>query len=146
MKLLFEMLEGKDSLSGDDAFKLSDTFGFPIDLTEEIVNEQGKTLDKARFEELMQLHRQKAREARKFSGADAWKDSAAALKDYPETEFVGYDTDSADTKIIALLSNGEIVETIEKDSEETAIVLEKTPFYALAAVSAGDIENHRRRL
>ena len=139
MKLLFEMLEGKDSLSGDDAFKLSDTFGFPIDLTEEIVNEQGKTLDKARFEELMQLHRQKAREARKFSGADAWKDSAAALKDYPETEFVGYDTDSADTKIIALLSNGEIVETIEKDSEETAIVLEKTPFYALGGGQCGDI-------
>lgn len=138
MKLLFEMLEGRDNLSGEDAFKLSDTFGFPIDLTEEIVTEQGKTLDKAKFEELSALHKQKAREARKFSGADAWKDSAAALKDYPETEFVGYELDETDTKIVALISNGELVESIDKEAKETAIVLEKTPFYALGGGQCGD--------
>lgn len=138
MKLLFEMLEGRDNLSGEDAFKLSDTFGFPIDLTEEIVTEQSKTLDKAKFEELSALHKQKAREARKFSGADAWKDSAAALKDYPETEFVGYELDETDTKIVALISNGELVESIDKEAKETAIVLEKTPFYALGGGQCGD--------
>ena len=60
------------------------------------------------------------------------------MKDYPETEFVGYELDETDTKIVALISNGELVESIDKEAKETAIVLEKTPFYALGGGQCGD--------
>mgnify|MGYP000181708747 CR=1 FL=1 len=80
------------TMSGEDAFKLSDTYGFPLDLTREILAERGMDVDEARFHELIAEQRKRAREARKDAGADAWKATGGAHGDLPATQFVGYET------------------------------------------------------
>ena len=76
-------------LSGEDAFRLNDTYGFPLDLTKEIVAERGMTVDEERFHQLMQEQRERARNARKNAGADAWAGENDVLADVPPTEFLG---------------------------------------------------------
>ena len=81
---------GSKQLSGADAFKLQDTFGFPIDLTKELLAEKGMTVDVAEYDRLYAESRAAARAARKDAGAEAWKGGSASLKDIPATEFLGY--------------------------------------------------------
>ena len=115
--------------SGEDAFKLNDTFGFPLDLTKDVLEEKGMTVDEARFNELLANQKATARAARKDAGADAWKGSGVKI-DTDATEFVGYTDMQADAKVVAVVNaDGELVDMLGA-GEKGTVVLDKTPFYA----------------
>ena len=116
-------------LSGEDAFKLNDTFGFPIDLTREILGEKGIEVDVERYKVLMVEQKKRSREARKNAGADAWVSDATDLSDVSATQFVGYTDYSCDAKVVAIIKDGERVDSVV-EGESAVIVLDKTPFYA----------------
>lgn len=124
-------------LSGADAFKLQDTFGFPIDLTKELLEERGMSVDIDEYDRLYAQSRAAARAARKDAGAQAWKDSNVSFKDVGATEFVGYTDYSCDAEIKAIVTNGERDEFATADSE-VVVVLDKTPFYGESGGQAGD--------
>ncbi len=131
--------EGKKELSGADAFKLYDTYGFPIDLTKEILEEKGLTVDEDGFNASMKEQKERARSARKVSnymGADAtvYEELDVALT----TEFVGYDHLTYDSKIAALTTESEVVEALT-DGETGSVIVRETPFYATMGGQEGDI-------
>ena len=135
-----ELANTKEVFSGEVAFKLYDTYGFPLDLTEDMLRDKNLKVDTAKFDELMDEQKSKAKAAWKGSGDSATDgDFKALLEKYGENEFVGYDNTSYSTKIIALLDeNFKEVETLEKDSIGW-VMLEKTPFYATSGGQSGDI-------
>lgn len=122
-------------LSGDDAFKLHDTYGFPLDLTKEILEEKGLTLDEERFMELMKNQKLTARANQSFKGG--WDDAAADALSGLKTTFVGYKELSCETKIIAMLKDGALTDSIDEDND-VAVVIETTPFYAESGGQVGD--------
>ena len=134
LKIFNDMLsehkaKGESTFSGADAFKLYDTYGFPIDLTLEMVEEQGMKLDEAEFHKQMDEQRQRARKAREALGDLGWA-GVEFGKDVPETEFVGYDhTAIDDAKVVALVVENEQAEEV-MSGVEAIVVLDKTPFYA----------------
>ena len=134
LKIFSDMLEGHKAkgeqvFSGADAFKLYDTYGFPMDLTMEMVAEQGMTLDEEGFRKLMEEQRQRARKAREALGDLGWA-GVEFGKDVPETEFVGYENNSiAGAKVVALVVENEQAEEL-MPGVEGIVVLDKTPFYA----------------
>ena len=134
LKIFNEMLKGhqekgEKTFSGADAFKLYDTYGFPIDLTLEMVEEQGMKLDEAEFHNQMDEQRQRARKAREALGDLGWA-GVEFGKDVPETQFVGYDhTAIDDGKVVALVVENEQAEEL-MPGVEGILVLDKTPFYA----------------
>ena len=126
-------------LNGEDAFKLYDTYGFPIDLTREIVAEKGYKLDEEIFNDLMMEQKKKAREARKesnYMGAD--ETVFNLLPPEIESEFVGYDSLNTKGKILSLITNNEIVDRID-EGNEGIIITDKTSFYPLMGGQVGDI-------
>lgn len=135
------ILEGftKDGgqLSGDDAFKLYDTYGFPLDLTKDILAEQGMTLDEERFNELMIEQRERARASRKSADAESWKSDGIVLEGVEATEFVGYTEFETDAKVIAVVTEGEQAGSIENGAKGI-VVLNKTSFYAESGGQVGD--------
>ena len=139
LNLLENIIAQSDSkvLSGADAFKLQDTFGFPIDLTKELLEERGMSVDIDEYDRLYAQSRAAARAARKDAGAQAWKDSNISFKDVGATEFVGYTDYSCDAEIKAIVTNGERDEFATADSE-VVVVLDKTPFYGESGGQAGD--------
>ena len=139
LNLLENIIAQSDSkvLSGADAFKLQDTFGFPIDLTKELLEERGMSVDIDEYDRLYAQSRAAARAARKDAGAQAWKDSNVSFKDVGATEFVGYTDYSCDAEIKAIVTNGERAEFATSDSE-VVIVLNKTPFYGESGGQEGD--------
>ena len=139
LNLLENIITQSDSkvLSGADAFKLQDTFGFPIDLTKELLEERGMSVDIDEYDRLYDQSRAAARAARKDAGAQAWKDSNVSFKDVGATEFVGYTDYSCDAEIKAIVTNGERAEFATSDSE-VVVVLDKTPFYGESGGQAGD--------
>ena len=134
LRIFNEMLEGhkakgEQTFSGADAFKLYDTYGFPIDLTLEMVEEQGMKLDEDEFHKQMEEQRQRARKAREALGDLGWS-GVEFGKDVPETEFVGYDhTAIEDARVVALVVENEQAEEV-MPGVEAILVLDKTPFYA----------------
>ena len=114
--------------SGQDAFKLYDTYGFPVDLTLEIIEEQNMTLDKDGFDTLMTEQRERARAARAALGDLAWAGVDLGLDSTP-TQFVGYDMMGEKCQILAIVSDGELCSSV-RTGQEAAIVLDRTPFYA----------------
>ena len=134
LKIFSDMLEGHKAkgeqvFSGTDAFKLYDTYGFPMDLTMEMVAEQGMTLDEEGFRKLMEEQRQRARKAREALGDLGWA-GVEFGKDVPETEFVGYENNSiTGAKVVALVVENEQAEEL-MPGVEGIVVLDKTPFYA----------------
>ena len=120
--------EGKTSFSGADAFLLADTYGFPIDLTVEMVEDEGMTVNMDEFTRLREEQRARAREARKALGDLGWAGIDFG-KDMPSTEFVGYTTLEAEGKILAIVAEGELQETATA-GDEAILVLDKTPMYA----------------
>ena len=128
--------EGKTCISGDDAFKLYDTFGFPIDLTREILEEAGMTLDDDRFAALMKEQKERARAAR--ANISGWSNaSGSLLADLPKTEFVGYTDLACDgAKILAIITDDMIANEISEG--EFSVVLDKTPFYGEGGGQIGD--------
>ena len=139
LNLLENIIAQSDSkvLSGADAFKLQDTFGFPIDLTKELLEERGMSVDIDEYDRLYAQSRAAARAARKDAGTQAWKDSNVSFKDVGATEFVGYTDYSCDAEIKAIVTNGERDEFATADSE-VVVVLDKTPFYGESGGQAGD--------
>ncbi|RHR05651.1 alanine--tRNA ligase [Pseudoflavonifractor sp. AF19-9AC] len=134
LRIFNEMLEGhkakgEQTFSGADAFKLYDTYGFPIDLTLEMVEEQGMKLDEDEFHKQMEEQRQRARKAREALGDLGWS-GVEFGKDVPETQFVGYEnTAIEDAKVVALVVENEQAEEV-MPGVEAILVLDKTPFYA----------------
>ena len=125
------------TISGEDAFKLNDTYGFPIDLTREILAEKGIEVDVERFQELLKEQKKRSRDARKNAGADAWISDSTDLSDVEKTEFVGYTDLECEAKIAAIVKDGERVETAG-EGESVVLVLDKTPFYAESGGQVGD--------
>ncbi len=126
--------KGASVIDGADAFKLYDTFGFPIDLTREIAEENGLTIDEDTFKALMAEQRQRAREARANIGG--WDNKDSAL-DLPKTSFVGYAQTEAQGKVLAIINeNGESIDKI--DEGECSIVLDTTAFYGEGGGQVGD--------
>ncbi|MDQ5983061.1 MAG: Alanine--tRNA ligase [Eubacteriales bacterium SKADARSKE-1] len=138
--LLNELIENSNgkTLSGEDAFKLNDTYGFPIDLTKEILEENSMSVDEKRFNELLLEQKNRARNARQDAGADAWKADGAENLNLLPTEFVGYETLSSKSKIIAILKDNEDVPFANK-GDCVNIVLDVTPFYAESGGQSYDI-------
>lgn len=138
MQLLNELTQTSKAkeISGADAFKLYDTYGFPLDLTKDILEEKGMTVDEQSFEELMKEQKQRARDARKNAGAEAWDDGGVQL-DVEKTEFVGYDTLNCDGRIEAIVNGGE-KSALATEGENAVIILDKTPFYGESGGQAGD--------
>jgi len=131
--------EGKTELSGDDAFKLYDTYGFPLDLTEEILEEQGFTLDAAGFEAAMKKQRETARAARKvtnYMGADVTV--YESIDPAVTSTFVGYDKLEFTSKVSVLTTETELVEALT-DGEIGTIIVDETPFYATMGGQCADI-------
>ncbi len=121
--------KGEKVFSGADAFKLYDTFGFPIDLTVEMVEEEGMTVDRDGFDKLMEEQRLRARKAREALGDLGWAGIEFG-SDVPATEFVGYDSGRIeDAKVVAIVAEGALVDEIVA-GVEAAVVLDRTPFYA----------------
>ena len=119
-------------LDGETVFKLYDTFGFPLDLTADIARERGITVDFAGFEHAMQMQRERARAASKFSMGKG------LTFEGEKTEFVGYDNLQQEARIVALYKEGRQVNEIAT-GDEAVIVLDRTPFYAESGGQAGDV-------
>ena len=134
MRIYGEMLaahkeKGETVFSGSDAFKLYDTFGFPIDLTVEMAAEEGMTVDEAAFQTLMTEQKERAREARKAMGDLGWA-GVECGKDMPATVFAGYEYDKLDdANVLAIVTDGQLVEEIVCGMD-AIVVLDQTPFYA----------------
>ena len=130
--------EGTKTLAGKDAFTLYDTYGFPLDLTKEILEEKGITIDEDGFKAAMEEQRTKARNAREvtnYMGADATVYDE--IDPSVTTEFVGYDSLEDTSKITVLTTDKEITEAVS-DGEHATIFVEKTPFYATMGGQEGD--------
>ena len=133
MKIFSDLLaEHKQKLekifSGADAFRLYDTFGFPIDLTMEMAADEGLSVDENAFQKLMKEQKERAREARKALGDLGWA-GVEFGKDVPATEFVGYDHSECDARIVAIVADEELREEVAAGAE-AVVVLDQSPFYA----------------
>ena len=120
--------EGKDLLDGEKAFKLYDTYGFPLELTEEILQENGIETDTDGFASAMKKQKETARQGRKDIQDAAWSDESPELN-IPETDFEGYANFAGKSKVLAIVLEGKSVERAVS-SEKIAVYLDKTPFYA----------------
>ena len=130
--------EGNKTLSGNDAFKLYDTYGFPLDLTKEILEEKGFSVDEEGFKKAMEVQREKARNARKttnYMGAD--ETVYESLDKNLTSKFVGYDKLENESEITALTTEKEVVQALAEGDNGTILVNE-TPFYATMGGQTGD--------
>lgn len=131
IELFEEMIDGKEVLSGDDAFKLHDTYGFPIDLTRLMARERGIEVDTETFGQLMQDQKERARSAGKFDTKSVEKGEWIELQEggeAAESSFVGYDRLTSESRILAY----------RKEGKRVALLLDKTPFYAESGGQVAD--------
>ena len=133
MKIYDEMLAahkaaGETVFSGADAFKLYDTYGFPVDLTVEMAQEEGMSVDRDGFDKMMEEQRLRARKAREALGDLGWAGIEFG-KEMPATQFLGYENTEAEGKILAIVAEGELRDEVAAGAEAT-VVLDQTPFYA----------------
>jgi len=138
LDVALEALPDGDSVPGETAFKLHDTFGFPIELTEEIATERGFTVDKAGFDIAMTQQKERARAA--FKGDNAGGEAEAyrqLLRGIEPTEFIGYDVSDGRGKILSILREGDSIERAEKGSN-VELFLDISPFYAESGGQVGD--------
>ncbi len=135
---MLESLTAKgDILSGEDAFKLYDTYGFPVDLTRDILAEKNMSLDEKRFLELMEEQRNKARSSRKAADGESWKSDGISFDGIDATEFLGYTEDECEAEIVDIVVEGEHTATAYEGSK-AIIVLDKTVCYAESGGQVGD--------
>ena len=139
-EILSDMIEdlkksGEKVLKGEDVFKLHDTYGFPLDLTKEILLENGFEADEDGFAECMKIQKQTARENKKLGGG--WDNAKNSALDAFKTNFVGYSSLTSDTKILAIVKDGEMAELCG-EGDKVTVVIEDTPFYAEMGGQVGD--------
>ncbi|MFC4600089.1 alanine--tRNA ligase [Cohnella hongkongensis] len=128
--------EGRSEITGPDAFKLYDTYGFPLDLTEDYAAEQGMTVDRDGFDQAMQEQRDRARAARQET--DSMKVQGGPLADYTDkSDFIGYDRLTAEARVQAIVAEGEFVDVAGVD-QKVLVVLDRTPFYAESGGQVSD--------
>ncbi|MBO4343962.1 MAG: alanine--tRNA ligase, partial [Clostridia bacterium] len=126
---------GSKTISGEDVFKLYDTFGFPIDLTREIAHEKGIQIDEDKFLELMKEQKERARNAR--ANLSGWSNASKTfLSSLPKTEFAGYTENSCKCKVLAIIDEDKELDEISEG--EFSLILDKTPFYAESGGQVGD--------
>ncbi len=132
--------EGKTELSGDKAFKLYDTYGFPVDITIEILSEQGITVNRDEFDACMAKQRETARNSRGNTDELAWKedDFKKKFNDIMTTEFVGYENREIKATVKAIVSGLDEFKHADAKSGEVMIMLDKTPFYGEGGGQIGD--------
>lgn len=122
-------------LGGEEAFKLHDTYGFPLDLTKEICAENGISVDEDKFHECMTVQKKTARENRKLNGG--WDDASASVLTQFTTKFVGYTDLEYTTKLLAMVKDGDAADICE-EGDRVTVLLETTPFYAESGGQVGD--------
>ena len=140
LQLLNDLMDQRmeNTLSGENAFKLYDTYGFPLDLTKDILEERGMTVDEETFLKLMDEQKKRARQARKGADTEAWKGDGNLLEGVAPTIFDGYTKDEGDAVILAIVDEaGERVETITAGAN-AVIMLDRTPFYAESGGQVAD--------
>ena len=138
LKLLDEMAAAAGAqLSGEDAFKLYDTYGFPLDITKDILEEKGKTVDEDAFNRLMQEQRQRARSSRKSADAETWKGDGNLFEGISATSFVGHTQNQAEASVLAIVKDGVRVDAAGT-GDSVLLVLDQTPFYAESGGQTGD--------
>ena len=139
LELLSDEIDKKKSLilSGEVAFKLNDTFGFPIDLTKEILAERGMTVDENKFNELLLKQKNRARAARTHAKAQAWANENLDFSDVKATNFVGYDNLKIQTNVLKVIKDDKFVD-FAAAGDKVEVVLEETPFYAQGGGQVGD--------
>ncbi len=137
LAMLEELTKDSKTFSGEDAFKLYDTYGFPLDLTKDILAEKGITLDEERFKELMEEQKQKARNARKASDGESWKSDGITFENIPATEFLGYKYESCTATVLDIVAEGEHSATATEGTK-AILVLDKTVCYAESGGQVGD--------
>ncbi len=137
LKLLEGLMAKGDVLSGEDAFKLYDTYGFPLDLTKDILNEKGKTLDEDGFNSLMKEQRELARSSRKASDGESWSSNGISFDNIDKTVFLGYTDDTCEAKVVDIVIDGEH-KSVAGEGTKAIIVLDKTVFYGEGGGQVGD--------
>ena len=140
MKILEDFVADHDgdTLSGEAAFKLQDTYGFPIDLTVEILADKGMKVDVDGFRRIYDDYRLKTKMAGVHATTEAWKGDADLFKDMEATEFLGYTESECEAKVIAIVSGGELTDSAA-EGEEAIVVLDRTVCYAESGGQVGDI-------
>ena len=124
-------------LSGEEVFRLYDTFGFPVEMTRDIARERGLTIDEAGFARAMEAQRSRARAAQAFGGAGDDRRYAQVVRKGGSSEFVGYTKHAARARIVALFAGGEAVSQADAGAE-VEVILDRTPFYAESGGQVGD--------
>ncbi len=137
LSMLEDLTKEGGKLSGEDAFKLYDTYGFPFDLTVDILTEKGMTVDEEEFKALMEAQRQRARDSRKASDGESWKSDGISFEGVAKTEFVGYTENSCTAKVVAIAVDGELSDMVAEGTK-ALVVLDKTPFYGEGGGQVGD--------
>ena len=139
MELLTEVMDNaKDkTLSGEDVFKLADTYGFPFDLTVEIAAERGFAVDEEGYRALVQKQRETAKADHAAKASSSWADNSVKL-DLPKTNFVGYTENEVQSKVLAILKDGEMTENLST-GDKAVVVLDVSPYYA---ESGGQVSDH----
>ncbi len=143
MKIFADLLaehkgRGETQFSGEDAFRLYDTYGFPVDLTEEMVKDEGMTLDREGFDREMQSQRERARAARAALGDLGWT-GVDLGKEIPATVFEGYEqTEVRGAKVVAIVAGDRTVDEVIPGTDDVMVVLDRTPFYAEQGGQAAD--------
>ncbi|MBE6733129.1 MAG: alanine--tRNA ligase [Ruminococcaceae bacterium] len=136
--ILNELCEKGGTLSGADAFRLYDTYGFPLDLTKDILAEKGMNVDEDGFNELMTKQRELARSSRKASDSESWKSDGISFDNAPKTEFLGYTENYTEATVVDIVSEGEHVDSVTA-GDKAVIVLDKTVLYGESGGQVGDI-------
>ncbi|MCQ2553126.1 MAG: alanine--tRNA ligase [Clostridia bacterium] len=128
---------GGDTLSGEQVFTLYDTYGFPIELTQEIAEDAGCKIDEAGFKACMDNQKAQARAARKDEEGEGWLDESAMYPQFAATQFLGYESLAADVKVIGIVKGMSKLDTAS-EGDEVRLVLDATPFYGEGGGQIGD--------
>ena len=140
LTILNDLTANGGTLSGEDAFRLYDTYGFPLDLTRDILAEKGMTVDEDGFNTLMQQQREKARNARKASDGESWSSDGINFDDVAATEFLGYTQNECEATVLDIVVEGEHCTTAQVNCK-AIVVLDKTVCYAESGGEVGDTAN-----
>ena len=137
LSMLNDLMGQGGMLSGEDAFKLYDTYGFPFDLTKDILAEKNMTVDEDKFNSLMKAQRELARSSRKAADAESWSSDGISFEGVSKTEFVGYTENTCTAKVMAIVVDGELTVNAN-EGDKAIVVLDKTVFYGEGGGQVGD--------